>query len=270
MRDVKIIPKDITERIWARQLNIFSTSFKIDVLRMDKTTKYSAINMIKATAYDKLFYTDLLFDEEGYFVVKVYDGSICNYQIVKVGTTANDYVFNISNVLETLRIVSQTDGVISNNATTLFENNLYFQDITSVPDGDYIVSIANDSKKLSKPIAIKMNTGNSGKILLEPGFNLIGWSGSGYGTWSDKTSASVSKVSNSIAAQLNEKYGTGSWRGCRTYDTTTGSFQDYINNFTPNNAFGDFSMIITDGGFREIVGIEFFSLHPTTMELEYW
>lgn len=279
--NVKVVPKGIVERVWFNNNALKSMS----LIEISATYEKTKLMTVDATPFGNLAYCDIEFpNRDGQFLVAASNDAVVDIQHFKVGSPAYEFIFSSSNMFENnLYIYSETgdfvNAVSGTNTGIPSERAMHYVfDLTAIPDGKYLLSLSSgnsrdDFKRYKKPATIDSMQVDvkSGKILLQPGFNMIAWQGNGYGSYADKSNASiVAKVAGCIAAQLNARYGLSSWRGCRTYDEKNGVFLDYINGVTPDDADGNFSLVISDNGNSEVKGIEFYSLSPTEMELEYF
>lgn len=220
---------------------------------------------------NNLWFCDIVFPDDAYCLVKAFKNTF----LYKIGTPDEDLIF-LQGTEKTISIFDESGTFIKdkNLETVSLVDNLYKSNFSSdaeLGNGNYLVYYKGDFKKIKIPQVIEQaSITKDGKILIQPGFNLIAWQGNANTSWLNRNTNEKATVYNCIYQQLLEKYGEGAWRGCRTYDEKNGKFLDYIPGLTPESAEGNFNLIENDSGNYEIQGIEFFSLYPSEMELEFY
>lgn len=268
MARLKIISKGVTERIWLYSAFIE----KYSVQKFNITT--GLIEDVATGSMDRfntsnLWYADILFSEDCWYLVST--ESKDDFLIYKVGSPAKElmFVYSKSSTLK-VEVYDSASNFLSEISGTKISTTLFVLDMSLLGTGEFLIYTKGDFIKIKLPFNKEVANYNpvNKKIILKPGFNMVAWQGTGYGKYDDKTSSDISTVDNYIASQLNSKYGSNSWRGCRTYDEVNGRFLDYINGLTPSTAEGNFQLIIVMNGNRQVEGFELYSLVPYDMELE--
>lgn len=265
---MKILPNNITERVW------YYNQFPVDELVLELYKKEVLVKEYQMTKRSSgLWFADVEFGENDYFVTRIFN-VFSDYKIFKCGETTEDFLYTQGPKGFTINssIFSITGEFEETLSMTEVFPCLYKQSF-GTRIGSCMVYSKGDFKLLKLPFKIEEAAvyPNEGKIILQPGFNMIAWQGSGKGSYSEKGNTTISSnVKNSISDQLKSVYGDSTWRGCRTYKEVEGKFLDYIEGFTPEDAEGNFDLVAYDNGNREVKGVQIFTLVPYEMELYYW